>query len=124
MTELGTRAFFALASAKLKKKRESAKKKKHKKKAKAPSAKEKKRKFALFLVFAEHRTGSPVPGPNVTSWGGGARICPVLPVYSACPVQPVLFSLSCSACPVQPVLFCLSYSACPVLPVMFLPVLS
>jgi len=33
------------------------------KKAKAPSAKEKKLEFALFLVFAEHCTRSPVPGP-------------------------------------------------------------
>jgi hypothetical protein len=44
---------------------------------------------------------------------------PVLSVCSAHPVLPIPLCLSYSACPVQPVLFCLSYSACAVLPVLF-----
>ncbi len=64
---------FALASAKLKKSA-NARRKKSAKKSESAKREGKKREFALFLVFAEHRTGSPVPGPDMANLGGGTWV--------------------------------------------------
>ncbi len=64
---------FALASAKLKKSAK-ARRKKSAKKSESAERERKKGRIRAFSVFAEHPTGSPVPGPNMANLGGGGMI--------------------------------------------------